>query len=98
MTGEGFPDFIAALTARCRSARQALDPPSTAPNIRHRHALDRVARHLDTAADHARSGDGFIDQMGIELGAALTALGEITGQTATEEILERIFNRFCVGK
>lgn len=30
--------------------------------------------------------------------AALHALGEITGETATEELLERIFERFCVGK
>jgi tRNA modification GTPase len=33
-----------------------------------------------------------------ELKAALTALGEVCGETATEEILERIFSRFCIGK
>ena len=36
--------------------------------------------------------------MALELLSALTALGEITSQTATEEILERVFSRFCVGK
>jgi tRNA modification GTPase len=30
--------------------------------------------------------------------AALHALGEITGETATEELLDRIFSTFCVGK
>jgi tRNA modification GTPase len=34
----------------------------------------------------------------VELNAALQALGEITGETATDEILDRIFSRFCVGK
>ena len=29
---------------------------------------------------------------------ALDALGELTGRTAREEIVSRIFSRFCVGK
>ncbi len=29
---------------------------------------------------------------------ALDAIGELTGRTAKEEIVERIFSRFCVGK
>ena len=33
-----------------------------------------------------------------DLREALTALGEVTGETLTEEILDRIFERFCVGK
>jgi tRNA modification GTPase len=98
VTGDGFPDFIAALATRCRAASQSFTPAVTSPNIRHREALERSAAHLDTAAGQAGSGNGFLDRMGLELLAALAALGEITGQTATEEILERIFNRFCVGK
>jgi len=98
VTGEGFPDFIAALTARCRDAGKVSVPAVASPNIRHGKALEMAARHLDTAAEQARSGEGFLDRMALELQAALAALGEITGQTATEEILERIFSRFCVGK
>jgi tRNA modification GTPase len=98
VTGDGFPDFIAALASRCRAASQSSDPSESSANIRHREALERVAGHLDTAAEQARSGEGFLDRMALELQAALAVLGEITGQTATEEILERIFSRFCVGK
>jgi tRNA modification GTPase len=29
---------------------------------------------------------------------ALNALGELTGRTAREELVDRIFSRFCVGK
>jgi tRNA modification GTPase len=98
VTGEGFSDFVAALAARCRAASQFSDQTAAYPNIRHSEALERAAGNLETAAEQAHSGEGFLDRMAIELQAALAALGEITGQTATEEILERIFSRFCVGK
>ncbi|RLC09689.1 MAG: tRNA uridine-5-carboxymethylaminomethyl(34) synthesis GTPase MnmE, partial [Deltaproteobacteria bacterium] len=34
----------------------------------------------------------------IDIREALDALGEITGSTTTEDILEQIFSRFCIGK
>jgi len=98
VTGQGFPDFITELAARCRDARPGGGSATSALNIRHRDALERVAGHLDNAAGHARAGRGLSDRVALELLAALAALGEITGQTANEEILERIFSRFCVGK
>ena len=38
------------------------------------------------------------DAVLVDVEAALEALGEITGQTMREEITNRIFERFCVGK
>ena len=35
---------------------------------------------------------------GIAVSKALEAIGELTGRTAREEIVDRIFSRFCVGK
>jgi tRNA modification GTPase len=34
----------------------------------------------------------------IELQEELDALGEITGETTSHEILDEIFSRFCIGK
>jgi tRNA modification GTPase len=38
------------------------------------------------------------DFVAIDLTTAISALGEITGETVTEDLLETIFSNFCVGK
>lgn len=54
----------------------------------------------DAAGILKNSGDVADDAelVSAELREALAAIGKITGQVATEEILGRIFSRFCVGK
>jgi tRNA modification GTPase len=98
VTGEGFPCFTSALASRCRAACRPVATSEASPNIRHRDALQRTAVFLDTAHALFREGDRLLDQAALELRAAMSALGEITGETATEEILDRIFSQFCVGK
>ena len=63
-------------------------------------ALPRQGEALRCAADALGSLDEELPAELATVGvrAALHALGEITGETATEELLDRIFERFCVGK
>jgi tRNA modification GTPase len=66
-------------------------------NVRHVHALQEAQRSLEEAertAIQCLPGD-FI---AIDLRGALDALGQITGETVSEEIIHRIFRDFCVGK
>ena len=64
---------------------------------RHREALllsrSSLERFRSTVVDEQPSEFGAL-----ELREALQSLGEITGETAPEEILEKIFTRFCIGK
>ena len=39
-----------------------------------------------------------MERIGAKLEAAMAALGELTGRTVREEVTNRIFERFCVGK
>ena len=65
---------------------------------RHREALASAAASLREAAELARSVPGEPELVAARVREALAALGAITGETATEELLDRIFAAFCVGK
>jgi len=63
---------------------------------RHFEALTRANDALKRAIDAC--GMQPLDLIGIDVKEAWDALGEITGETATEAIIEEIFSKFCVGK
>jgi tRNA modification GTPase len=64
---------------------------------RHAEALGRASEALGRARVAAVEGaPGEI--VSLELHEALQAIGEVTGETVDEDLLERIFSRFCIGK
>ena len=63
---------------------------------RHYDALTRAKDALARAI--AACGNAPLDLIGIDVKEAWDCLGEITGETATEAIIEEIFSKFCVGK
>ena len=66
-------------------------------NIRHRDALTKAHASLCSAISAIESGLE-LNLTFIDIENAISALGEITGQTVAEEIVDRIFHSFCVGK
>jgi tRNA modification GTPase len=64
---------------------------------RHRDALSKTRRHLLDAESAIRAGHTG-DFVAIDLRAALQELGSLTGQITTEDLLDSIFSRFCIGK
>ena len=63
---------------------------------RHYDALRRAKEHMQAAILACECDP--LDLISIDVKAAWDALGEITGETATERIIEEIFAKFCVGK
>ncbi|KPL87791.1 tRNA uridine-5-carboxymethylaminomethyl(34) synthesis GTPase MnmE [Ardenticatena maritima] len=66
-------------------------------NPRHKAALQRALDHVRAAQSTYAAGLPA-DFITIDLHSAVNALGEITGETATEDLLDTIFSRFCIGK
>lgn len=66
-------------------------------NIRHNEILKNSANAVIEAINSVQKTKNE-EIVAFHLREALNFLGEITGETATEEILDNIFSRFCVGK
>lgn len=66
-------------------------------NARHRDSLSRAKRNLDFALEALKSGKSS-DLVALDLRGGLNALGEITGVITTDDIINNIFSRFCIGK
>jgi len=64
---------------------------------RHRDALDRAQKSLLLFLKIFAVGMP-LEIVSLELRDALNALGEVTGETTTDDILDQIFTRFCIGK
>ena len=69
----------------------------TVTNVRHKTALEEAQRDLLHALE-TTSANLPGDFIAIDVRGALDAIGQITGETAPEEIIHRIFKDFCVGK
>ena len=66
-------------------------------NSRHQDALRR-AREAAVHTQTALAANQPLDLVALDLRLAVNAIGEIVGKTATEDLLDRIFSQFCIGK
>ncbi len=66
-------------------------------NARHQSALERAKGALAQATEAAQS-KAFEECVALEIQSAISALGEIIGETTTEDLLDQIFSTFCIGK
>ena len=64
---------------------------------RHKQAVQNAQASLRQALETVRQGLP-LDLIAVDLYAALEFLGEITGETVRENVLDRIFAQFCIGK
>jgi tRNA modification GTPase len=66
-------------------------------NNRHKEALIRADRFLEDALD-ALDASMPLDMVSIDIRSVWEALGEITGESLTENLIDKIFMEFCLGK
>lgn len=66
-------------------------------NLRHVRALKRARESMDEVKLDI-DNEVFLDLLEVNLEDVLSSLGEITGQTTTEDVLDKVFSEFCIGK
>lgn len=95
-TGEGIPALLAALTERARQLAGAGEAP-VLTRARHREAVEEAEAALGRLEAGAASG-AELALLAEDLRLASRAVGRITGAVGVEDVLDRIFATFCIGK
>ncbi len=91
-TRQGLAELLGSLTEQIQ-----LSPDGPLINLRHKPLLEQAGKSLSecVAAIDAEAPD---DLLSVLLADAACHLGEVTGETATPDMIERIFHDFCIGK
>jgi tRNA modification GTPase len=96
-TGEGLGELKRTIESLFLSPSLEAGNGLIITNLRHRLALERAMSGLDQAL--ASVGDGVQPEfVAVDLRGASDALGEIVGDITSDDILNRIFSEFCIGK
>jgi tRNA modification GTPase len=94
VTGEGIETLRTLLADRVRTSRASGLAPS----------LSRCRHHVDSCLQYLRAAHSSVlfnepgEILALELRGALDQIGEMVGAIYTDDLLDRIFSRFCIGK
>jgi tRNA modification GTPase len=97
LTGEGINNLLNAMPDKVVEIDPDCSSLSPAPNLRQKTALIEASTHFKNAVDNIRNGSP-LDVVALDLREGSDALAEITGETTNEDIYEKIFSEFCLGK
>jgi len=100
-TGEGAAELTAVIATAIQVAANAEIPDAVASaslgTVRQKNLVDAAVTALNEALTLVEKGEP-LDLISPLLREAVNALGEITGEVSTADILEEMFSKFCVGK
>jgi tRNA modification GTPase len=94
-TGQGFDQLENAVLGKIPGHGEG--GTAVIDSLRQKQLLDRAVAALDQVRTGAEQG-APIDMIALDVKDALDALGEITGEVTTSDVLTRMFSGFCVGK
>jgi len=96
-SGAGLGDLRRAIASRLRRSHGRREEllPSTAVRCQ---ADLRLARDSLLHAEEAIAAEHGDEIIALELRSALEHIGEVTGAVSNEDVLDRLFSRFCIGK
>ena len=96
-TGDGIEALKDAIKARAWSGEITADNLQLMINARHQNALLRAKDATQKTVEALRQGLE-LELAAMDLRIAVNAVGEIVGKTSTEDLLDKVFSQFCIGK
>ncbi len=98
VTMEGMDDLRQSIFENLAAPQTAVDAGEMViTNLRHKNSIQKTVDHLRDFLDVLHR-DQYPEILSVEMKSAVDSLGEITGEVTTEDVLGRIFSRFCIGK
>jgi len=95
-TDMGLEELEMAVENMVLSGNLPVDGMDIMINLRQKDALLRSRAQIASALLNLRQVPA--DCLGVDIWGALETLGEISGKTLKEEVIDRIFHNFCIGK
>lgn len=97
VTGYGLDKLEEKISSMFRSGKITINNDILITNVRHKESLEKSKQSVLNVLQAINEGMP-IDVTIIDLHDALEYLGDITGNTVSDEIIDKIFHNFCVGK
>ena len=95
--GEGITEIEDTIEELVYGGRISQKESLMVNNVRHIELLNRAADSLQDAYTMADAGEA-LDFIEVDVKNAYELLGEITGETVSDDIINEVFSRFCLGK
>ncbi|HNX91673.1 MAG TPA: tRNA uridine-5-carboxymethylaminomethyl(34) synthesis GTPase MnmE, partial [Candidatus Omnitrophota bacterium] len=93
----GISEIEDAIVEKVMEGGVSLPEGPVITNLRHKEALEEALRSVENAMNV--TGKNYNGELlASDLNNAVRALGLITGETVSEDVLDRIFSQFCIGK
>jgi len=97
LTGEGLDKLKKTMVSGVFENNIDISASDVVFTMRQRDVVSRVFDTLEQTSDSLDEGIGH-ELVAIDLRKALDTIGEVTGEVLTDDILDRIFSGFCIGK
>ena len=96
-TGEGLSELEDRIEQFVTGGKVRREDDVIVTNVRHAQLLERAADELSEAINMIKQEEAM-DFIEVNIRSAYDLLGEITGDTASDDVLSEVFSRFCLGK
>ena len=97
LTGEGLEELNARVRRWALRDEAPVWESALITNLRQKHAAARALAAVEGSLAALRQGLGE-ELLAVDLARVLDALGDIVGETTADDLLDRIFAEFCIGK